>query len=563
MTGRILRLLAVLWLLLPATALAGETTPAAGPTDPNAISSPATLDGYPASHRLNGLAALAIARRDPRIQGALREHPTARPEVYLKGQARWQVSWFTPGTGKARKEIAQLFIDDATGKVTEAWTGPQVAWTMARGYPGAFGRAVNSPWVWIPLTVLFIVPFLDPRRPLRWLHLDLAVLAAFGISVAFFNAANLEVSVPLVAALMAYLLVRALSVAYRSRGETPAARGPLPLLVPVSWLAVALVFLVGFRIGLNLADSNVIDVGYSGVIGAHKLAAGDPLYGHFPSDDGSGDTYGPVAYEAYVPFEQIFPWHGKWAGLWAANAASISFDLLTLLTLIGIGWRIRGPGMGVVLGYAWAAWPFSLYAMNSNSNDGLVALFVALALLLAARPAGRGVAAALGAMTKFGSLALLPVLAMHDRQAGRRRGLVAFAVAVLATLAVVWLPVIAGGESLHTVYERTIAFQFGRDAPFSVWGLYGWSLPQHAWQLLTVVFIIAAAFLPRRQDVVGLAAVCAAILLAVLLSVTYWFYLYLVWMFPALIVALLARHQAPIGGRGRRAFSAAMPPAPG
>jgi len=559
--GRILRLLAALWLLLPAaTALAGETTPAAGPTDPNAISSPATLDGYPAAHRLNGLAALAIARRDPRIQTALREHPTARPEVYLKGQARWQVSWFTPGSGKARKEIAQVLVDDATGKVTEAWTGPQVAWTMARGYPGAFGRAVNSPWVWIPLTVLFIVPFLDPRRPLRWLHLDLAVLAAFGISVAFFNAANLGVSVPLVAPLMAYLLVRALAVGYRSRKETAAARGPLPLLVPVSWLAIALVFLVGFRIGLNLEDSNVIDVGYSGVIGAHKLAAGDPLYGHFPSDDASGDTYGPVAYEAYVPFEQLLPWHGKWAGLWAANAASISFDLLTLLTLIGIGWRIRGPGMGVVLGYAWATWPFSLYAMNSNSNDGLVALFVALALLLAARPAARGVAAALGAMTKFGSLALLPVFALHDRQAGRRGGLIAFSLAALATLAVVWLPVIAGGESLRTVYDRTIAFQFGRDAPFSVWGLYGWSLAQHAWQLLTVAFIVAAPFLPRRRDVVGLAAVCAAILLAVLLSVTYWFYLYLVWMFPALIVALLARHEAPLRRHATRVVSAAGAP---
>ena len=28
------------------------------------------------------------------------------------------------------------------------------------------------------------------------------------------------------------------------------------------------VFLVGFRLTLNLVDSNVIDVGYSGVIGA-------------------------------------------------------------------------------------------------------------------------------------------------------------------------------------------------------------------------------------------------------------------------------------------------------
>ena len=40
--------------------------------------------------------------------------------------------------GKAG-EIAQGKVDDASGVVTEAWTGPQVAWTMARGYKGAFG----------------------------------------------------------------------------------------------------------------------------------------------------------------------------------------------------------------------------------------------------------------------------------------------------------------------------------------------------------------------------------------------------------------------------------------
>ena len=65
-------------------------------------------------------------------------------------------------------------------RCTEAWTGFQVAWTMARGYPGAFGRKINAPWVWIPLTILFVAPFFDSRRPLRMLHLDLLVLAAFG-----------------------------------------------------------------------------------------------------------------------------------------------------------------------------------------------------------------------------------------------------------------------------------------------------------------------------------------------------------------------------------------------
>ena len=37
-------------------------------------------------------------------------------------------------------EIATGRVDDATGAVTEAWTGPQVAWKMARGYDGRVRR---------------------------------------------------------------------------------------------------------------------------------------------------------------------------------------------------------------------------------------------------------------------------------------------------------------------------------------------------------------------------------------------------------------------------------------
>ena len=84
---------------------------------------------------------------------------------------RWQVSWFD-----RRQEVAQVRVDDSTGAVIEQWTGDQVAWTMARGYEGAFGRKLNAPYVWIPLCLLFLAPFVDPRRPFRMLHLDLLVL---------------------------------------------------------------------------------------------------------------------------------------------------------------------------------------------------------------------------------------------------------------------------------------------------------------------------------------------------------------------------------------------------
>ena len=114
--------------------------------------------------------------------------------------------------------------------------------------------------------------------------------------------------------------------------------------MPVGWLAIAVIFLVGFRVALNVTNSNVIDVGYAGVIGADRIVDGKPLYGAFPSDNASGDTYGPVVYLAYVPFEQALSWSGRWDDLPAAHAAAIAFDLLACLLLFLIGRRVRGPG---------------------------------------------------------------------------------------------------------------------------------------------------------------------------------------------------------------------------
>jgi hypothetical protein len=509
------------------------------------LSLPPRADVPPPGRRLTAQRVGAIADRIDKVRRERRRFPGSTREVFLKGTDRWQVSYFAKvPPGAPRKEIAQVLIADPSGAVLEAWTGYQVPWTMARGYPGAFGRIVNAPWVWIPLAVLFVVPFVTPRRPWRMLHLDLLVLSAFSVSLAFFNAAAIGTSVPLVYPLLSYLLGRMLWIGLRRRpaGNEPArpARPP-QLLVPVSWLAIGLIFLVGFRVALNITNSNVIDVGYAGVIGADRLVDGHKLYGAFPSDNASGDTYGPVVYEAYVPFEQLLPWSGGWDSLPAAHAAAIVFDLLACLLCFLVGRRVRGPALGIALAYAWAAYPFTLYVQMSNANDALVAVLVLAALWAAGSAPARGALVALAGLTKFAPLALAPLFATHPRPRVRTIALFAAGFAVAAALA--FAPVLAH-NSLRSFWNATIAFQAERGSPFSIWGFYD---PDVSWldsvqrgvQIGAVVLALALAVVPRRRDLVGLAACAAAILIALQLGVTHWFYLYIPWFFPLVMLALL------------------------
>ncbi len=110
----------------------------------------------PAGYRLSANQVLAIASRSPVVKAELRRHRHAVPYEYTKGYPEWQVSWFSDQ--KPARELIQVYVDDRTGKVTQSWTGFQVAWTMARGYHGAFGRDVNDWFIWIPMCLVFVGP---------------------------------------------------------------------------------------------------------------------------------------------------------------------------------------------------------------------------------------------------------------------------------------------------------------------------------------------------------------------------------------------------------------------
>ena len=519
----------------------------AAPASAADLTTPASQTKPPEGFELSAREAIRIAERTDEVRAERAGHPDLEPTAYTRGRGRWQVSWSADGD-----ELVQVHVSDRLGNVLEAWTGPQVAWRMARGYEGAFGRTFNAPYVWIPLGLLFLAPFVDPRRPFRLLHLDLLVLVGFAVSHVYFNRGEIFTSVPLVYPVLGYLLVRMLLAGFRPRDR----RERLVPYVPVAWLVMAVIFLVGFRIALNVVDSNVIDVGYSGVIGADQIADGDGLYdGTFPENNSHGDTYGPVNYLAYVPFEQAIPWSGAWDDLPAAHGAAILFDLLTLGGLFLLGRRLRGHALGVALAFAWAAYPYSLFVLSTNANDSLVAALVVLALLAVTgvrgragaswlRRAGGATAVALGAAAKFGAAALAPLFAAGTGER-RWRGALLFGLVFAALTVAAFAPFMPDG-GVRDLYDRTVGYQAGRGSPFSVWG----QEPSLDW-LQTVVKVGAAVLagalflVPRRRSPRQLAALGAAVLIAFQLTLTHWFYLYVVWFAPLVLVALFAAYGEP------------------
>jgi hypothetical protein len=497
----------------------------------------------PPGFQLSPARARAIADHTAQARDQLQADPRLRAEVGTRGADRWQVSYFDA----SGEEKARIVIDDRSGEVTEALTGKQVETPLARGYPGAVAGIANHAWIWLPLCLLFVAPFFDPRRPFRLLHLDLLVLLAFGVSQFFFNRGEIGLSVPLVYPVLAYLFLRMLVAGFSGDGERER-RGRLIPLAPRWLLIVAIVALVAFRIGVNLREDNVIDVGYAGVIGADRIADGKDVYdaGYWSTTEVRGDTYGPVDYLAYVPFEQAFPWSGHWDDLPAARAAAIAFDLLTALGLLLLGFRLRPGGegrtLGIALCFAWLAYPYTLYTLDSSFNDALVALGVVAALLCFRSAAARGAITAAVGLAKFGPLALAPLFAAGDGRR-RRREIAVFTLAFAALAALVVLPFLPDG-GFKEMYDRSFGYQASRDSAFSIWGQapgLGWL--QDAAKLFAVGFAVLVAFVPRRRSIFQVAALGACVVIALQVSATHWLYPYAVWFAPLVFVALFPAYR--------------------
>ena len=453
-------------------------------------------------------------------------------------------------------------------------------------------RSTSYP-VWLGFCAVFLLGLVDWRRPFSLRNLDLVMLLSFSVSLWYFNHGRVFAAMTSVYPGLAWLIARCFWTGLRDRAPRGAPVWP-------AWVLIgATVFLLGFRIGLNVTDSNVIDVGLSGVIGADRIAHGQSPYGNFPIEgnrpacgpadaageirdriqtngrceaaDALGDTYGPVAYEAYLPGYAVFGWSGKWDTLPAAHSTAILWDLLCTLGLALVGWRFGGVRLGAALAFAWAAWPFSQYISSSNTNDGIQPALLVWAFFFATLPAARGALTALSAWTKFANLLVVPLWSAYPEARGLRPRLpfvLGFGVATLAAFFVLWLEPSAW-HNAGLFFHHTFGYQFGRDSPFSLWdwgqyhakGLPDLHVLQRVLQAALLVGAVVLAWLPRRRSPLRLAAFTGVLLLGFEAVLTHWSYLYLPWFFPFVAFALISVSLPSVDGdaHGLAASGAAVP----
>jgi hypothetical protein len=203
-----------------------------------------------------------------------------------------------------------------------------------------------------------------------------------------------------------------------------------------------------------------------------------------------------------------------------------------------------------VLGWGWAACPWTIVGLLVHTNDGLVAMLMVFTLVLIRSAAFSGGMLGLATAAKFSPAALLPLLAA-PRGPGLKRALICVGTfgVIVVTAIFSWLP----PKGLGYFWQRTIGFQMSRPDPFSPWGIHpSLHLLQVALEVFAIVLALAVAFVPRDRSLVRVCALAGAVTIAVQLPAMHWFYYYVMWFLPFALVALLASPRATGGAEQPR-----------
>jgi len=396
------------------------------------------------------------------------------------------------------------------------------------------GQFTLHPLIAVPAAACFVLGLADWHRPWRWEHLDLLALAGF------FPVAMLlsdDISQPglwLAAVCMAWLFVRMLGAWF--------GRWPMPQLRPsVSSrrLRTALAILLIVRLA-SIPAGNILDVGQASSLGAWRLLHGLHLYGALSWKGPGGmtiyrpDSYGPFAYYAYIPFVAIFP---PAPAEIATLLPAVCFDLLTLAGLYKLGCRLGGRPLAQAFTFAYLLYAFTDLSLISETNDALIAALCVWAIVAAHRPVSRGLLIAAAALTKFvPSLLALQFLGVKQ---GRSRYVLTLIVSLAAMLA--W-PLITAGAARFV--GSTFGYQLtqrGGGTQYSIWTFMPdvATLARPALAAALVLLAISPVWRPAVQDVRQHAALAAALLIGAQLLLGYWFYNYVIWFYPLLVVAVI------------------------
>ena len=399
---------------------------------------------------------------------------------------------------------------------------------------GAF--TLHPLYVAVPWAACFVLGLVDWRRPWRVEHLDLLALAGF-FPVAMLISDDLSAAgLWLAAVCLGWLFCRMLGVAFGA--------WPMPDLRPsVSSrrLGLAILILLLVRIASVVAWGNISDVGQASSLGAWRVLHGLHLYGAV-SWPGPGrlrvyrpDSYGPFAYYAYLPFVLVFP---PAPALFATLLPAACFDAATLAGLHKLGRRLGGRPLARAFIFAYLLYPFPDLSLTAQTNDGLIAALCVWTIAIAAeRPVARGLLMAAAALTKF-----VPML-LALQFLGPRQGRVRYALTLLAALAAMlaW-PLVTSGPARFL--SSTFGYQLiqrGGGVQFSIW-TYLPHVATVARLILAVALVLLALWpvvRPPARDERQQAALAAALLIGGQLLLGYWFYSYLTWCYPLLIIAMV------------------------
>jgi Glycosyltransferase family 87 len=392
----------------------------------------------------------------------------------------------------------------------------------------------------VPSAACFVLGLFDWQRPWRVEHLDLLALAGF-FPVAMLLSDDLSAAgLWLAAACLGWLFVRMIGVTFgtwRMPGLRPS--------IGSRWLVLAIVILLLVRIVGSAAAGNILDVGRASSVGAWRILHGLHLYGAASWLGPGGlhlyhpDTYGPFAYYAYVPFVAIFP---PAPAIIATLLPALCFDALTLTGLHILGRRLGGRPLAQAFVFAYLLYPFPDLSLLAQTNDALIGALCVWAIVMATdRPVARGLIMAAAALTKF--LPALVALQFLGPRPGRSR----YALTLVASLAamIAW-PLITSGP--REFFDSTFGYQLiqrGGGVQFSIW-TYLPHVAIAARPILAgalVLLALSPMVRPGVQDARQHAALAAALLIGAQLLLGYWFYSYLTWFYPLLIIAVV--HPRP------------------